>query len=362
MLESLILTRLKKIALKMRTVLFLFVVLIGLYSCKEEPRDYVTLTGEITNAHPDRTITIFMDEEPHKVITINDDGTFSDTLKVEEARDFRFKHGDEYGTIYLKNDNVSSFTTDYEDFDNMLVYEGDDADNNNFGIQLYKLGDAYFSADMFTDGTREDIDKAIIDYKAGYENLKLQYKNVDSLHQINGDLGIDRTIQSVERYFESKLALRAAFPAGTPSPPFENYENHKGGTTSLSDLKGKFVYVDVWATWCGPCKREIPSLKEVETKYHGKNIEFVSISIDDERRSGTPEKAYNAWRTMVTDKDLGGIQLFSDNAWQSDFIKAYQIHGIPRFILIDPEGNIVSADAPRPSNPKLLELFDKLNI
>ncbi len=345
----------------MKKILGLIVFALAILSCTDEPKDYVTLSGKITNVHPDKSITIFMDQEPHKVITVNDDGTFSDTIKVE-ARDYRFKHGDEYGTVYLKNNNVSSFTTDYEDFDNMLVYEGDDADNNNFGIHLYKLGDAHFSADTFTDGTKEDIDKAIINYKDGYEALKHQFENVDSLHQIKGDLGIDRTIQSVERYFASKLALREAFPPGTPSPIFVNYENHKGGTTSLSDLKGKYVYVDVWATWCGPCKREIPSLKEIEQKYHGKNIEFVSISIDDERRSGTPEKAHNAWKTMVAEKELGGTQLFSDKAWQSDFIKGYQISGIPRFILIDPEGNILSADAPRPSNIKLIAMFDKLNI
>lgn len=345
----------------MKKILVFIGLALTVFSCTEEPKDYVILSGKITNLHPDKSITIFLDEEPHKVIMLNDDGTFDDTLKVE-ARDYRFKHGDEYGTIFLKNNNVSSFTTDYEDFDNKLVYNGDDADNNNFGIEIYKLGDAHFSADLFTDGAKEDIDKAVNNYKAGYEALKLQFENVDSLHLANGDSGIDRTIQSVERYFDSKIALRKAFPMGTPSPIFVNYENYKGGSTSLSDLKGKYVYVDVWATWCGPCKREIPSLKEIEQKYHGKNIEFVSISIDDERRSGTPEKAHSAWETMVTEKQLGGTQLFSDKAWQSDFIKGYQITGIPRFILIDPEGNIVSADAPRPSNPKLIELFDNLNI
>jgi len=65
---------------------------------------------------------------------------------------------------------------------------------------------------------------------------------------------------------------------------------------------------------------------------------------------------------MIVDKELSGIQLFSDKAWQSDFIQQYKITGIPRFILIDPEGNIVTADAPRPSNPKLIELFNELKI
>ena len=142
---------------------------------------------------------------------------------------------------------------------------------------------------------------------------------------------------------------------GQPSPQFIGYENFAGGTTSLSDLKGKYVYVDVWATWCGPCKAEIPSLKEVEKKYHGKNIEFVSISVDK-------AKDHEKWVKMVTEKELRGIQLFSDKDWDSDFVTGYLIKGIPRFILIDPNGNIVNSNAPRPSDSKLIDLFNELSI
>jgi len=142
--------------------------------------------------------------------------------------------------------------------------------------------------------------------------------------------------------------------AGEVSPTFD-YENFAGGNTKLSDLKGKYVYVDVWATWCGPCIGEIPSLKKVEKAYHDKNIEFVSISVDD-------MKDHKKWGEMIGEKELGGIQLFSDNSWKSKFVQDYKINGIPRFILIDPEGKIVSADAPRPSDDKLIEKFKALAI
>lgn len=142
---------------------------------------------------------------------------------------------------------------------------------------------------------------------------------------------------------------------GNVSPKFENYVNYAGGTTSLEDLKGKYIYIDVWATWCGPCKREIPFLKEVEKTYHGKNIEFVSISVDK-------QKDYEKWRVMVKEKELGGIQLFADNSFKSKFVKDYAINGIPKFILIDPSGNIVDANAPRPSNKRLIKLFDELGV
>ncbi len=142
---------------------------------------------------------------------------------------------------------------------------------------------------------------------------------------------------------------------GQPSPQFVDYEDHKGGTVSLNDLKGKYVYVDVWATWCGPCVAEIPSLKEVEKTYHGKNIEFVSTSVDN-------VEDHDKWKDFVKERHLEGIQLISDNSWDSDFVMDYGIQGIPRFILVDPDGNIVSADAPRPSSPKLTELLKSLNL
>jgi thiol-disulfide isomerase/thioredoxin len=180
---------------------------------------------------------------------------------------------------------------------------------------------------------------------AGNPNMKDNYKflsEVTSSEQIK---------ESLKTTYEKGLKLRP----GEPSPEFVNYENHKGGETSLTDLRGKYVYIDVWATWCGPCIREIPSLKKVESEYHDRNIVFVSTSIDR-------AKDHQTWVDMVNDKQLGGTQLMADNAWQSQFVTDYGINGIPRFILVDPEGKIVSADAPRPSDPKLIELFKELKI
>ena len=144
----------------------------------------------------------------------------------------------------------------------------------------------------------------------------------------------------------SKLAV------GALSPVFTNYENANGGTTSLSDLKGKLLYIDVWATWCRPCLAEIPALKALQDKFkNNKDIEFVSLSIDDDRE---------AWRKAVKDKDLKGVQLIADKAFESQFIQDYSINQIPTFLLIDKEGKIIDPNAPRPSDPQLAEVLEKL--
>lgn len=160
--------------------------------------------------------------------------------------------------------------------------------------------------------------------------------------------------QKLKEVLTAKFNKIKTLTPGKPSPTFD-YENYKGGSTSLESLRGKYVYIDVWATWCGPCRREIPSLQKIEQEYHGKNIEFVSLSID-------AKKDYEKWRKFVDEKKLGGIQLFADQDWNSTFVKDYAIEGIPRFILVDPNGNIVTSDAPRPSDPKLIEKFKELGI
>jgi len=128
-----------------------------------------------------------------------------------------------------------------------------------------------------------------------------------------------------------------------------------GNPVALSSLRGKFVYIDFWATWCVPCIKEIPDLKRIQEQYSGKNIVFVSISFDKE-----PDKG--KWENYVRDNALQGIQLLVDASTKDLLSKTFNIDLIPRFILIDSVGRVVNANAPRPSNPKLTDLFTKSGI
>lgn len=181
-------------------------------------------------------------------------------------------------------------------------------------------------------------------------------KNVFAYIEKNGLDGADAYCQAFERRVKSPTmvetyqALRHRWlklAVGAPSPRF-NATDLAGKPVTLDDFKGKYVYIDIWATWCGPCKREIPHLQKLEEKYHGKDIYFVSISCDTNRK---------AWEKRVN-AGLKGIQLHFTPG--DTFMDEYMISGIPRFILLDREGKIISADMTRPSDAATVTTLDKL--
>ena len=152
-------------------------------------------------------------------------------------------------------------------------------------------------------------------------------------------------LAKVDEYIAPWVNLKA----GLVAPDFVA-KKRDDEEVKLSSLKGKKVYIDVWATWCGPCIKEIPALKTLEKELQEEPIEFVSISIDQ-------LKDKEKWLEFIEEKELSGLQLFADGDWTSDLTTAYNIKGIPRFLLIDEAGKIISANAPRPSAPNIREVL-----
>jgi thiol-disulfide isomerase/thioredoxin len=109
--------------------------------------------------------------------------------------------------------------------------------------------------------------------------------------------------------------------------------------------------IDVWATWCGPCRKQFPFLKALEKKMHGKDVVFIGVSID-------AEKDKEKWKAMIKSEDLPGIHLYAGSG-NSKIAKDYKINSIPRDLVFDKKGNIVSADAPRPEDKELEEIIEE---
>lgn len=187
------------------------------------------------------------------------------------------------------------------------------------------------------------------------KNLVSSYGRLDDSLKIIFENRYTDVISNIDdmKEFEASIKQMSALRPGNAAPGFA-YPDIDGNILSSDDLRGKVIYIDIWATWCGPCIREIPFLKQLEEELHNEDIAIVSISVDTDKR---------AWETMVRDENLKGYQLYAREAWDSKIVNDYLITGIPRFIMIDKEGNLINHNATRPSNPQtkatLLEYASK---
>lgn len=130
---------------------------------------------------------------------------------------------------------------------------------------------------------------------------------------------------------------------GHPAPAF-TLKSNTGKTYNLSDFAGKVVYLDLWASWCGPCRAETPSFKDIYEKYkNDERIAFISVAVND----GDKE-----WRKALEEDKPGWLQLIDQDRFVLD---AYATKYIPKFILIDKQGRIADFNAPRPSEKEKLE-------
>ena len=138
--------------------------------------------------------------------------------------------------------------------------------------------------------------------------------------------------------------------AGQPFPalPALTDLNDKEVKYEQLPLKGKLLFIDIWATYCPDCRKELPALEALQEDYKTEPITFVSISVDRDKE---------AWKAMVKEKKLGGIHLYASPETKELFKELYDLRSIPRYMLIDEKGNIINANLPMPSDKNLKELI-----
>ncbi|PRZ28153.1 TlpA family protein disulfide reductase [Flavobacterium granuli] len=321
-------------------------------------KDYVVLYGKIENPIEGLGIRLF-DPVSSKAVNIKvaADGTYRDSIKLDKPVFFNTFY-DKFFSLYLTNDMSLEINFDAKNVSKSLSIKGKGEKENVFLRLKSKLEGELYGADytVFLNLEKEAFEAKINKFTTDFKSeLELKQSGLDPFFVSSQLKKIEEFKQGIVQQYTEAQRNKNELGAGMPSPEFNNYINYKGGKTSLKDLRGSYVFIDVWATWCGPCKYEMPFIGKVEKEFHGKNIKFVSISVDrlkDEQK----------WRDMIKAQGLSGIQLLADKEIDSKFIASYYIQGIPRFILLDKEGKIINADTPRPSEPELTELLKSLDI
>lgn len=159
------------------------------------------------------------------------------------------------------------------------------------------------------------------------------------------------TDRSKVAYLDEIIRLWERIAPGKQAPDF-SVTDQQGNPVALKDFKGSYLYITVWATWCVPCKGELPYLDLLQKEYYGRNMKFLTVAIDAPAKRKT-------WEEFLERNRHNGIHAFVDA--EGKFNENYMIISVPRFILIGPDGKIIHSNAPRPSG-QIRQLFESLKI
>lgn len=189
--------------------------------------------------------------------------------------------------------------------------------------------------DKMTEVTKAGIQKNITN-AVGVHMLKQNFYYMDVadldplLPQIPAAYANDEVIIKIKNNVEKMKATAV----GQKFTDFE-MQTPEGETVKLSDYvgKGKVVLVDFWASWCGPCRREMPNLVEAYAKYKNKNFEIVGVSLD---------QSNDAWKDAIGKLNITWPQMSDLKFWNSEGAKLYAVSSIPHTVLIDGDGTIIA--------------------
>ncbi|MEO6851159.1 MAG: TlpA disulfide reductase family protein, partial [Mucilaginibacter sp.] len=142
--------------------------------------------------------------------------------------------------------------------------------------------------------------------------------------------------KKLDKLFADRSAQVINTKVGKAAPQFVG-EDSLGRSFRLSDYKGKVVLLDLWASWCEPCRQETPYFKKIVDKYkNDTEIVFISMAVQDKNKN---------WKAALKQDNPSWLQLFDTTA---AVLKEYVANSIPKFVIIGKSGNIVSFDAPEP--------------
>ena len=358
-------------------------------SCSKKEEGF-TITGTIAGLDKGTVYLENTDEKGNKTIAdsaqINKEGAFTFTGKVSEPLLHTIKlKGEEYGAFFLlDNENIkveakkdSIFKAKVSGAVQNDIYKSF-YDNEFKKIQsiagpVYKLSDSLSQNGKakLTAEQQTMMDKKWKDLQTFADGLtdKFIRKNKDKIAAalvINDRIVSYGTPEQVKTYYavlspevqksvygkqlKEAIDLNDKTAVGVAAPEFSQTDVN-GKVVKLSDYKGKYVLVDFWASWCGPCRKENPNVVVAYKTYHDKGFDVLGVSLDDKK---------NLWQKAIEKDGLTWTHVSDLKGWKNDAAVLYGVKLVPTNYLIGPDGKIVAKNLREEAlQSKLKEIFSK---
>lgn len=229
-------------------------------------------------------------------------------------------------------------------YDNILTAEGVERSKS-------EAGNAYIYYDKMLELARQHMPASSEEYVFAFHiSSAVRSMPVRRSEQLYSTFNNRYKDSKYAKYLSAMIEQKKRLSVGAEAIDF-TVTDADGKKIKLSELKGKVVYIDFWASWCGPCIAQFKHTKKIKEHFAGKDVVFVYVSIDEDAEAC--EKAKEKY-------ELSGLHTRVDG-WKGKIAEDYGVRGIPAYFLVDREGKFATEDTPRPSNTdKLIEAIESL--
>lgn len=353
-------------------------VLLTLLSCTTSA-EKVTIKGKVAFFDPNfkLTLTSYQGNEPTVIAETEvnpDDSTYTMTFGLETPGVYYLDCG-KWQMVAVWLDNGNELEVDFRGKDTarmpiknppFVFIKGGGRNNelmNRFNYDEYRnyqmsigVSQAAYRAPIATEQEKLDFSVQLYDIidnelYSRYEHYMHEYADCNSWLYLMPRLEatehyelIDKILAIFDKrdpnyapYVKAKkdmqtaAAQRKLLEIGQSAPVF-SYKTPDGSTLGLESFRGKFLVIDFWASWCGPCRGEIPSMKKIYAEFKNKDVEFLSVSIDKEE---------DMWKKALKEETMTWPQMLAPESGK-EIMEKYQFSGVPYIILLDKEGKILA--------------------